>query len=266
MLAKLVVQNIDFFWLSRQDSSTVNNLTVGNLQAFDGSQDARWAEILSKHDEPANHPLLKVRLICVSSTGVSFSLQRGFFVLANWSILAPVGGITIYESFELNFHPMRLQVDAKVGRRIMEYVWPARRNRQQLIEDEQPLLPADNTPDIMLVRSSLDSPRPLVPRKGSLSPPALAPPARLSASRSFTDLRSAATLAPPSRPGLHRTASSGALRQPTLPVAPPIDPSRKKNRSDSSNKASQLTKKTGDAAEMKTRSSQKSFVMVRISR
>ncbi|KAF7352699.1 hypothetical protein MVEN_01235800 [Mycena venus] len=199
MLAKLVVQNIDFFWLSRQDSSTVNNLTVGNLQAFDGSRDARWAEILSKYDEPANHPLLK----------------RGLFVLANWSILAPVGGITIYESFELNFHPMRLQVDAKVGRRIMEYVWPARRNRKQSIDDEPPLPTIENTPDIVLACIEQLRPVPFV--------------------------------------------------KPSLPVAPPMDPSRKKNRSESSTKVAQSTKKAGDAAEMKTRSSQKSFVMVRIS-
>ncbi|KAJ6485160.1 golgi-body localization protein domain-containing protein [Mycena vitilis] len=246
MLAKLVVQNIDFFWLSRQDSSTVNNLSVGNLQAFDGSRDARWAEILSKYDEPANHPLLK----------------RGIFVLANWSILAPVGGITIYESFELNFHPMRLQVDAKVGRRIMEYVWPARRNRQRSIVEDESHPGVDNTPDVVLVRSSLDSPRPSPSR--NLSTPTLFPPMKLSASRSFTDLRSAESLAPPPRPLLHRTASSGALRQTSLAVAPPMDPSRRKNRSDSSNKLA-LAKKAGDAAEMKTRSSQKSFVLVKIS-
>ena len=60
LLSKLVVQNIDFYWLNRQDSSTGNNLTVGNLQASDGSRHALWAEILSKYDEPANHPLLKV--------------------------------------------------------------------------------------------------------------------------------------------------------------------------------------------------------------
>lgn len=61
LLSKLVVQDINFFWLSRQDSSTGNNLSVGNLQAFDGSRYATWAEILCKHDEPVNHPLLKVR-------------------------------------------------------------------------------------------------------------------------------------------------------------------------------------------------------------
>ncbi|KAG2013550.1 hypothetical protein CC2G_010449 [Coprinopsis cinerea AmutBmut pab1-1] len=60
LLAKLVVQDINFHWLNRQDSSTVNHLTVGNLTAFDGSRYAMWAEIISKYDEPANHPLLKV--------------------------------------------------------------------------------------------------------------------------------------------------------------------------------------------------------------
>jgi len=62
LISKLVVAQINFHWLSRADSSTVNQLTVGNLTAFDGSRHATWAEILSKHDEPANHPLLKVSL------------------------------------------------------------------------------------------------------------------------------------------------------------------------------------------------------------
>ncbi|KAJ7764981.1 golgi-body localization protein domain-containing protein [Mycena maculata] len=250
MLAKLVVQNIDFFWLSRQDSSTVNNLTVGNLQAFDGSRDARWAEILSKYDEPANHPLLK----------------KGLFVLANWSVLAPVGGITIYESFELNFHPMRLQVDAKVGRRIMEYVWPARRNRKRLTDDETPGSLDNSAEGTPMSRGSLDSPRSQAFKKGTLAALTLAPPMKLSSSRSFTDLRSAQSLAPPSAPHLHRTRSTDGLRQATLPSTPPGDrPPRKKSRADSSNKISQwAAKKAGDAAEMKTRSSQKSFVLVRI--
>lgn len=60
LLSKLVVANINFHWLSRQDSSTVNHLSIENLSAFDGSRYALWTEILTKHDEPSNHPLLKV--------------------------------------------------------------------------------------------------------------------------------------------------------------------------------------------------------------
>lgn len=62
LLSKLVVTDINFRWLSRQDSSTVNHLTIGNLSAFDGSRYALWTEILSKYDDPPNHPLLKVSL------------------------------------------------------------------------------------------------------------------------------------------------------------------------------------------------------------
>lgn len=64
LLAKLAVRDIDYSWLSRQDSSTVNKLQAGDLQAFAGSPRAVWAEILSKHNEPSNHPLLKVSLSC----------------------------------------------------------------------------------------------------------------------------------------------------------------------------------------------------------
>lgn len=60
LMAKLAVRNINYTWLSREDSSTVNTLAIGDLQAFDGSPNAVWAEILSKHNEPANHMMAKV--------------------------------------------------------------------------------------------------------------------------------------------------------------------------------------------------------------
>ena len=63
LLAKWAVRNIDFRWLNCQDSSTMNRLAVGDLQAFDGAADAEWTEILSRYDEPGNHPMVKVSLV-----------------------------------------------------------------------------------------------------------------------------------------------------------------------------------------------------------
>lgn len=60
LLAKLAVRNIDFSWLSKQDSSTVSSLMIGDLQVFDGSPHAIWTEIVSRYEEPSNHPLSKV--------------------------------------------------------------------------------------------------------------------------------------------------------------------------------------------------------------
>ncbi|KAF8826840.1 hypothetical protein HHX47_DHR5000618 [Lentinula edodes] len=249
LLAKLAVQNIDFYWLRRQDSSTVNHLTVGDLQAFDGSRDATWAEILSKHDEPAYHPLLK----------------RGLFVLSNWSVLPPVGGITIYESFEIALHPLRLQIDAKVGRRIMEYVYPARKHRRKSIED---VLQPETVMDTAIQSTSFglpDSPRPhsaFSRDPFDLDSFSLAPPLRkLGASRSFTDLRSTAVEDSTQvmlRQTLQRTRSSENLkRNQTLVDGFEREPKRQRTISHAN--------QNGDAAEMKTRSSRKTFVYVKIS-
>ncbi|GLB33910.1 putative RNA pol II promoter Fmp27 protein [Lyophyllum shimeji] len=235
LLSKLVVQGIDFLWLSRQDSSTSNSLTVRNLQAFDGSRHALWTEILSKHDEPANHPLLK----------------RGLFLLASWTVLAPVGGITIYESFELSLHPMRLQIDARVGRRIMEYLWPARKHRNSIEDakkkaDEPQRLAVD-------YRTSLDSPRALrgpnpshESGKGELVPPLR----KLGNSRSFTDLRGIA---------------KDSLMVPTFHKLHSTETLRLDDAEGTSKRKGKATMKENDAAEMKIRTSQKSFVLVKIS-
>jgi hypothetical protein len=62
LLAKISAKQVKFSWLSRQDSSTVSSLKVGDLHAFDGSVNANWSEILCKHSEPSGHPLVKVSL------------------------------------------------------------------------------------------------------------------------------------------------------------------------------------------------------------
>lgn len=81
LLAKLAVRNIDFSWLSKQDSSTVNRLTVGDLQAFDGSPNAVWTEIVLKYEEPSNHPLYKVFFFLSSILNGPHRVGRGIFFL-----------------------------------------------------------------------------------------------------------------------------------------------------------------------------------------
>ncbi|KAG5725006.1 UPF0648 protein C3H5.09c [Termitomyces sp. T112] len=223
LFAKLVVQSINFNWLSRRDSSTSNDLSVRDLTAFDGSKYAIWPEIVSKYDEPANHPLLK----------------RGLFLIASWTVLAPVGGIIIYESFEMSLHPIQLQIDARVGRRIMEYMWPARKRRHAGHEEDQ--LTLDK-------RMSIDSPRALHGPKPphELTKGQLVPPLRkLGASRSFSDLRESSK-ENSTVPTLRKMPSSGSLRKMLL-----LGDGEGNKRS--------------DAIEMKTRTSQRSFVLVKIS-
>ena len=151
--------------------------------------------------------------------------------MANWTVLAPVGGITIYEAFELSLHPLRLQVDAKVGRRIMEYVWPDRKDRQGA-QDDTPVKEEALKPRLEIDiksptsgRSSIDSPRAL--HRQADSDDKIFVPRKFGASRSFTDLRSArdtgflspgALLSPTSF--LQRTQSSDSVNFASMLDAP----------------------------------------------
>lgn len=61
LLAKLEVLGVVFSWLSKQDGSTSNDLVLKDMRALHSSPTALWPEILMMHDQPANHPMMKVR-------------------------------------------------------------------------------------------------------------------------------------------------------------------------------------------------------------
>lgn len=283
LLAKLAMRDIDFRWLNRQDSSTANNLTVGDLQAFDGAVDAEWTEILSKYDDPPSHPLVKVCIVltCVLDTADQSDLQRKLFCVSEWTVLPPVGGITIYQNFELTLHPMRLQIDTRVGRRIMEYMWPARRKRGDVepvpeIPDQDELdLPPSAPSSPVAARSPLPTPTPIArsptlkhSRRASADIPSptrtntLAVPGlrKTPTSRSFTDLRGAAN-GSLQVPKLHKTRSTDAL----ITLSPSTSFGQGSKSSDET-RSSRRKQVSDDAALMKTRSSQKTFVLVKVSR
>lgn len=191
-------------------------------------------------------------------------------------MLPPVGGITIYEEFELSFHPMRLQIDTRVGRKIMCYVWPARRDRTQSpTELESFLISEHNSEDghdqgpkssVLPALTYTDSPRhasfDLPPARRSLDMNRLAPPSplrRLGTSRSFTDLRKERQDSL-QVPRIQRMNSSGNLRDVHGMTKAASMSSR------STPKEPMRAQQTDDALEMKTRASQKTFVRVKVAR
>lgn len=180
---------------------------------------------------------------------------------ANWTVLAPVGGISIYEDFELNLHPIRLQVDAKLGSRIMEYVWPARKNRAlpsaaTSTSSNPPSRPPSRT-DVSrsASRTSIDYERNRRDSGDNLNAPS---PVRLRSSRSYTELSTARTDANVLK---SRTKTLDAYSAHAFQTEPG---DKGKRKDENSSKA--VARKAGDAAEMKTRSSQKTFIHVKISR
>ncbi|KAI5479861.1 hypothetical protein MNV49_002419 [Pseudohyphozyma bogoriensis] len=110
--AKFSVKGVEFSWISKQDSSVSNRLVIKDLRALNSSPEQVFAEIIAKHEHAeGDHELCKVDV----------------FAAILWNSLAPVGGISIVEQFELHIHPVRLQLEHRVGRRILDYLFVQRR-------------------------------------------------------------------------------------------------------------------------------------------
>lgn len=115
--AKFSVDGLEFSWTSKQDSSISNRLVIKDLKALNSSPDHIFTEIIAKSEEVADHELATADI----------------FAAILWNSLPPVGGISIVEQFEVHLHPIRLQLEHRVGRQILDYVFSQRR---KLADDE----------------------------------------------------------------------------------------------------------------------------------
>jgi hypothetical protein len=200
------------------------------------------------------------------------------FVEAQWSVLAPVGGISIYDHFKVQLHPIRLALETNLGNKLVEYFIPGRRSRREVSSNaveashhndrrpthSQSIYDGDlnSLPQLAIQpppETALRSMNPAVPWEAAPRRP------RLIATRSFTNLRSNtadfANAAYPA-PGLPKSNSSVALvnRRGSLE-------SNDGTTSESMLALGVVYKKTdGDASEMRHRSAQKTFVHVEIAR
>ncbi|BGP20274.1 Protein SABRE [Rhodosporidiobolus nylandii] len=138
--AKFSVIGAEFSWISKQDGSASNRLVVRDLRALNSSPEQIFAEIIAKHQGAGqDNQLAKVDV----------------FAAALWNSLAPVGGISIVERFELHLHPVRLQLEHRIGRQILDYLFSERHksdeNREETPEPRSakpssPLVKPSNPP------------------------------------------------------------------------------------------------------------------------
>jgi hypothetical protein len=106
-IAKLAVLGVAFSWLSKKDSTVSNRLAIQDLQALNSSPEHVFSEIIAKCRGLQDHLMVK----------------RDVFMTVLWNALAPIGGISIVDHLELHLHPIRLQIEHAVGRKIMDYVF-----------------------------------------------------------------------------------------------------------------------------------------------
>lgn len=135
LLAKMALKHSKFSHLSLKDSSLINEISIRDLQALNGQPDALFPEMLSRYErqsmrgQPAvsrSAPLVRrwqPRADPRSRTSPRPLLQTPALPFLNlkFHLLAPVGGISIIQYFGLQLQPVRVQIERKTGRAIMEY-------------------------------------------------------------------------------------------------------------------------------------------------
>lgn len=113
-LAKFSVIGAEFSWASKQDGSASNRMIIKDLRALNSSPEQVFAEIVAKVEGCSDeNQLAKVDV----------------FASALWNTHAPVGGIAIIERFELHLHPIKLQLEHRVGRKILDYLFAERQQK-----------------------------------------------------------------------------------------------------------------------------------------
>ncbi|KAG8925646.1 hypothetical protein FRC01_009884 [Tulasnella sp. 417] len=210
LLAKLAVKGVGFQWTNRKDSSTSSVLTIKDFQAFNGLPTATFAEILVALPQPSSHPMVK----------------RKLFAEAKWTVLPPVAQISVIERLEVRLHPVKVQIERKIGREIQEYISPKERRAGAVPTASlgaKPQVSLAHVRDEPPVRRSSDHTASL-----TVNPPSRSLRMRTSSWVNLRDAERANSTATPSNANgapaqprtLQRSASSHSLRPLGTPATP----------------------------------------------
>ena len=107
---RLTLRGTSFARLALVSGTSMHCLAIHDLHARNVHPSAYFPDMLTPHTPPAGHPMIGQR-----------------FLLAHWLLLPPSGGIAIMDRCELHLHPVRVQLELRVGRQLTEYLLGARR-------------------------------------------------------------------------------------------------------------------------------------------
>lgn len=118
MDVRLLLLGTSFSRIALVGGTSIHCVAVNDLHARNVHPSAYFPDMVTQYFPPAGHPMIGQR-----------------FLLAHWLLLAPSGGIQIMDRCELHLHPVRVQLELRIGRQVMEYLFGARRSKAR--EDDE---------------------------------------------------------------------------------------------------------------------------------
>lgn len=121
---KAAIKNIGFNWRSQEDGSVSNQLVIGSISANNYLADSQFLEILYPIDD--------------ATLEKDFPLKGKKVVLAAmWSVLPPIGGVSVVEDLQLYLHPINLLLERRVGHMCWDYFFNAKGEVTKTAEREK---------------------------------------------------------------------------------------------------------------------------------
>ena len=120
-LLKIDIEGTLYSGVSNKDGSNDSAIAFGDLSALNSDTDAMYPEVMVRYE----------------SGGGSKKKTRESFASAAWSILAPVGGISIVRHLALYIYPVRFRLEEKVGHQVMDYIFTDRVERRKARKEEK---------------------------------------------------------------------------------------------------------------------------------
>ncbi|KAL7425084.1 Protein SABRE [Cryptotrichosporon argae] len=103
-LAKFDVERAAISHVNNKDGSSDCGIVLGDLSALNSNADALFPEMVSRYYE--SRPRKD---------------QRDPFITAAFSLMPPVGGISVFRDVRFRLHPVRLKIEKEVGEKIVNY-------------------------------------------------------------------------------------------------------------------------------------------------
>ncbi|KFA65363.1 hypothetical protein S40285_00527 [Stachybotrys chlorohalonatus IBT 40285] len=109
-LVELQLRNLEYDRTDNSDGSHMNLFRVGNILGLNLLPDATYPEIIAPYHD--------------TEKGTAYANEDAYMIQVYWHMLEAIAGIPVMDRFEVNLHPIKVQLEREVGKRMFEYIFP----------------------------------------------------------------------------------------------------------------------------------------------
>ncbi|KAJ3319144.1 hypothetical protein HDV06_006647 [Boothiomyces sp. JEL0866] len=106
-LCRWIMDELSFVWINNEDQSSINTLEIDHME-LENLTNSAYRQVISPYN-----PLMK-----------DINFEKHKMIRVYWRENAPVAGIQVVDHFEINIHPLLIQVTYEFGKLFALYIFP----------------------------------------------------------------------------------------------------------------------------------------------